>query len=693
MAAWNQLKPLLYVEKLAYDTTQLDVRVQYEDQDGAHRQVASTHVVQHAWAVAFSHSLSADLQDPTANHDNLCILTGKYGAVVRASENTVGETTADVLNSVWAPDALETPMSKLFKTCVRFVEVDEAGSNARAEALVLEQRRVNGDSGWCHLHVLCLAHKVHAMAAKTWALQRETITNTIAVCKHQRMAGNTKSLSDHVGSIVRNELRVVHTGYHLNAKARQFRSVVQKYLMPPTRRPKLRSMFLAVLEYFNADWTSSTPVHVCTGCCASEDVSRETGVRLLMQLVSHMHPHMFSRANWTSWADTLPFFGLACCFHDGLIARAFVQAFQKRPGPLGAEVNLDTATVTEFGDIGFDADAQPHEPENEQEHIRIENARTLRLCLLYLSRRTEELMQDVFLLRVCLQPQMDLMHAIIHSVSEAWETAQLQSMWSEHVRQFRPLKLHKRADLALFHQAVLAQFLDPTLWQWFVQTEKFASTLLRNSMQSGALAWQTVDLRVQNLPYKLFSLLEREDLEDKAFALLQIPQCGRDDFSMRFLRVHSSVEKLCSQEAHAALYILAHLWTSTTFSTESLHARNLRRSKARIMTQRIEVCDLAVAHSLAPHPWLQSAVEQKKPESTKRKSKHNDAVPEKRRRKNPGSGGAWRAFNHIQLGGRKFDGASVGQLAVAYRALSPNSKHYYETLGAAGALQSSSEST
>eukprot|EP00971_Amphidinium_carterae_P351764 6492268-Amphidinium_carterae.3 len=692
MAEWKQLKPLMYVEKLAYDTTQLDIRVQYADQEGAHRQVASTHVVQHAWAVVFSQCLSADLQEPAEGHDRLCILTGRYGASIRASENTVGETTADVLNSIWMPAELEQKrMSKLFPTCVRFVEVDEAGSNGRAEALILEQRRGLGDNQWCHLHVLCLAHKVHAMAAKTWALQKSCISHIIAVCKHQHMAGHMVSLSDHAGHSVRQELRIVHEGYHLSTKARQFRKIVEQYFMPATSKPKLRSMFLAVLEYFNADWTLPTVVHVCTGCCASEELSRETGVRLLTQLVSCMHPHMFSRANWTSWADTLPFFGLACCFHDGLIAKAFVKAFRKGSSTTGAEENL----ATEFGDIGADPNA-PQDVDNEQDRIRLENVRTLRMCLLFFSRRTEELMQDVFLLRICLQPELALMHAIIHTVSDAWETTQLKSMWSIHVREFRPLRLHKRVDVATFHQSVLAQFLDTTLWQWFVQTEGFASMLLQLSMRSGALAWQTVDLRVQQLPYKLFTLLERDNLEAKSSELLRIPMCGRDDFSKRFLQVHNSVEKLCSSEVHSTLYVLAHLWTSTTFATEALHARNLRRAKGRTMTKRIEVCDLAVAHSLAPHPWLQPAVVKTKADSepTKRKSgklKHCDAAPEKRRRANPGAGGAWRAFNHIQLGGRKFDAASVGELACAYRALSPQSKHYYETLGAAGSLQSWSQ--
>eukprot|EP00971_Amphidinium_carterae_P040789 800522-Amphidinium_carterae.1 len=145
-------------------------------------------------------SSSAPLPSVSPVLDDYFVLEGEFSPSIRASENSTGETTLAVLESCPKPPA---ELLALFKTCVRHCETDECGSNARAEQLfLLQQEQVP----WLHCHFHCLAHKAHACASKTWALQPTTVSSVIHTCKVLQGSGALARVKDAVADILAEKL-------------------------------------------------------------------------------------------------------------------------------------------------------------------------------------------------------------------------------------------------------------------------------------------------------------------------------------------------------------------------------------------------------------------------------------------------------------------------------------------------------
>ena len=70
------------------------------------------------------------------------------------------------------------------------------------------------------------------------------------------------------------------------------------------------------------------------------------------------------------------------------------------------------------------------------------------------------------------------------------------------------------------------------------------------------------------------------------------------------------------------------------------------------------------------------------------KRKHNEDIPpeDQPQKKRKRGGGAWRAFVHLECGGRKFSKPLIQELQRRYRSLSPTSLRRYEQIGHAGRL-------
>ena len=193
-------------------------------------------------------------------------------------------------------------------------------------------------------------------------------------------------------------------------------------------------------------------------------------------------------------------------------------------------------------------------------------------------------------------------------------------------------------------------------------------------------------------PYRLFELLGEHNaaLEEAALALTQTPSCMRDRFAKHFLAAYPSVPDLMGAEARVLLLCLARQVTGTTYSTERLHSRNLRRAKGRASTQRINIKDLALPHVAFAgprycHKSVQSSRSSNRPGRPKRKSADPDPQlhrPSKKKR--TGGGGAWRAYVHLNLGGRQITPAVSMELGAGYRNLTQEQRQHYEDIGRAG---------
>ena len=485
-------------------------------------------------------------------------------------------------------------VTQLFDCCVRLTETDEGGANPVAEAMIFKDRSLQDKKRlWGHAYIICLAHKTHACTTKLFSLQENLISIIIHSCKTLFGAGAFSTLREVATELLLQRFaRVSVKDTCLDDGALAFRAQLMTYFLPATSTPKKHATVAAALSFFNGDLRKEQITHVCNNCCENEVVSRKKASTLFRHLLQAVRPAMFARNNWVAWAESLVFFGVADGFHH-LIVDAWQTAFSGKNTIDPQETTMAEASVDYLHMSTQSADntgtARSAE-EDAQQRAREEHARSLKMSLTGMRRG---LWQQVLLLRVPLEPVRGLMHFLTHSISQQWEEEQMKNMWLLGIREFRGLLLHNGEVLPTFFEKTLSQFQDASLWQEFGQTEEFRSRIFRYTFRPGAVAYQLVQKRVEGLPFSLLTLLgSGPDLAREAARLLSIPACMRDSFSAMFLNKFSSVELLLGPTAKHILFIFARRCKCSTYSTERLHSKNLRRAKSRAETHRMSVKDL-----------------------------------------------------------------------------------------------------
>ena len=143
--------------------------------------------------------LASDQQPP-----KFTILRGHDSPQVRVAAGNTGELTYATLRSCCTlPDLVRDT----FTVKVRLSETDDAGSNSRAEASALTQQR--GD--WMHLHLLCMCHKVHSCAQRTFSLASATTSGIIHSCLQIATGGFVRRLREACLALVRSCLKSPQT--------------------------------------------------------------------------------------------------------------------------------------------------------------------------------------------------------------------------------------------------------------------------------------------------------------------------------------------------------------------------------------------------------------------------------------------------------------------------------------------------
>eukprot|EP00971_Amphidinium_carterae_P318519 6330984-Amphidinium_carterae.1 len=206
-------------------------------------------------------------------------------------------------------------------------------------------------------------------------------------------------------------------------------------------------------------------------------------------------------------------------------------------------------------------------------------------------------LESVLLLKLSLVPQQRLMHFMVNTISASWDAEQIRSHAETHRRTYRPLLLHQGAELDEYFRCVMQTLLDPRYWRQFAETEEFRSVLLRHCMRCAAVTHQLIQLKVSQCPYRIYSLLVRDEhLQERAAEILALPPCCLDHFAAHMCRTYKTASELAGEEVHALLRQVATTSMCTTYTTERLHARNLRRLKSRVMTKGLHVKDLGLPH-------------------------------------------------------------------------------------------------
>ena len=632
----------------------------------------------------------SSLTPDTPGNLEVFILEAHFSPQLRPAAATNAETVQAILASSFeAPASLST----LFQTTLRFCESDAGKSNPRAEAFVMSQR-----PGWQHMHWLCLAHKIHGAATKTWQLQLPTVSAVIHTCKHLSTSGSFAKLKVAVADLVRERFQYRQDISSSRLIVSNFKEHIMQYMAPADGFPRRHAIMKLAKDFFNGDWLDAKRVtHHCTGpaCCQSPERSLEKAVLLTQKLCSTLHPRMFSRANWLHWSKTLEWFGvgggLHNIFHEAF-SRAFTQqhiAWEQQAAHTTADAELDFPGQLDGAIGGVCAQQDPQQPiaqldaSDRYAAERQSNAHSLKVAMAFLP----ELFDATYLMRITLEPQRQLMHEVLHLTSRQWEAKQIFAEQQGVPREFRGLLFHEGRMFEKFFRKTWMLLTDPSTWAQLPETESFRSDLCRFLMRSASVVQQLVVTTTTTFPFKLLLLLKHDDhAEARALEILSSPACSRCNFTKHFLELHNTVEKLLSPAAQETLRAIGRLGHGSTYVVERLHSTNLRRSASRAVTHR------STLHHLALHHAARAGAPMFAPQIDKPKRKEKKVAPTENEldtglpaatQKPTGGGGAWRAFCHLHLAGRKFDNTIMRELASGHNALDAEQREYYAAIGRA----------
>ena len=662
---------MAFIERVAYDETPLMLRV-FFDVDVAAKQKSTCWVIETEWLMLLrKENHERELEAP-----NYFVLRGCLTPQVRATIKGTGESVRDVLKS-----CMQVPVELLhsFGTHVRICESDEAGANGRCEALVMRERAGIEHQSWGHFSSICLAHKLHNCATRTWALCKDTLSPIIHCCLHLRLAGSVQKLREAVPSLVQSELHVLH-GVALSPCDQQFREKLLDFCLPPHTKPRKRAAVLVLASMLNGRWEEGSPLtHLCHhGCCSSQAESQMKVAWALDKALGALQPGVFSKNNWAEWASSLSLWLLGSVMHD-FIGKLFRRAFS----------NTEVHQNADNDDVPWFAPPQEAVPDDaDQDRFnqeRLERAKTLKISLEFMSKPR---FVDIHLLRVSLEPEKRLMSSLLHSVGQDAELEELHQNMETGRRDYRVLRWLRGEELNAFFTTSLSQLHDTLLWSEFPETEAMRSSLLKVCCAPAAIAWQLIVIRVQGCPYRVLGLLEEQGAEDLANSLRALPDCQLDSFTREFLLKYDSVEMMLSQEAKELLSAMACVLQTCTYNTERVHSKNLRRARKRVSVTIPDVKHIALSHMhAAGEQCFRPSVAAPNPQNPRKRgrpAKSGTGQPQAKKRR--GGGGAWRAFQHSVGGSRRFTAEPVKELARAYRALTPDELALYADVGRAGCL-------
>ena len=578
------LEPLAAVEHISYDATPAEVRAPVIT-DNARAVKVKVFAIEYEWAFLVK-LLPTPLEGVVVDEKSkYLILRCVCSPAARMVENATAETTRNVLlSSQHLPRGVESVFgSKIY----RLSETDEDGSNLKAERLMASIRSEHFQDGL--LHCVCTAHKAHAAAERTWALLPDIMSGLIHLSKAMADLAVMQAAKNMLVQEVA-KLQVWFAEPVLQSEAVSFREHVQTMFMPSRQEPRRRARMEMVCAFLNGDWRmQNTLVHFCVPgkCCENRAESVLKLQRLLPKALFSLRPTMICKGNWLAWSHQWNFFGWAACLHG--VLQSVLLAVLSGHMPADAHAPQNDAEPGPWLDIPGAGAPPDGQVEDAIERLRQERNATLRVAVAFLKKSW---LQHFWLMRVALSGQIHLMKTIVDNTSAHHEVSQLVAEQQEGSRDFRVLALHQNRLVNTMLQSTCENICHATLWQHVPETEELRSNILRLLLRPAAVAWQLISCRFRAWPWKLFELLDNPT-EACAQALLHEPRCLRDSWSQKFVDTYSTVGELLSETCLQVLKLLATLLQTTTFSTERAHSRNLRFSKRRAHSKRMDLPQLA----------------------------------------------------------------------------------------------------
>eukprot|EP00971_Amphidinium_carterae_P059182 1169999-Amphidinium_carterae.2 len=683
-----------FIERMSYDATPCELPVAYAG-EGMSKVRAKLFAVERTWAMV----ISAGMESFT--------LRGTLSNAARVSDRETAENIRNVLLDV---EFLPANVDNVFKKVIRIAETDELAANCKAERILVETRSAQWRDGT--LHAICMAHKAHSSAEKTWEFMSHTISGAIHCYKALQDGTIMHRLRKAMREEIPLRLQVYYQGSPPQASKKMRERLLEMCLPPPTA-PKRRVHAQRTLALLNGNWLRKSVLeHYCKpGCCRDIQETRTKLVNNLPKALLSQKATMLNRSNWTEWHTQMNLFGLLSgphCFGQELLARILTQ------GPAAADIPLEDVEPI-VGNTHAEAATAANTLLHTEEELppqdlyqleRKENARSARIAAEWLS---GNMLEDLYILRSALVPEVHLMSALLQATSVEVEVNKIIQREGAQEDDLRVLQLQEGGVLHMMTRACRLQLSDSQPWAWLLGTEGRHSKVFKTASRSPAVVYHHCIFRHELFPWHLFKILDPK--VDKR-EIVQTKRCLLDPFSKKFLDDFCIDGELTQHGVHV-LQVMADMLVLNTFSTERVHSSTSQRLKHRHHARRMSLPDVAVMHmGLAAPPWIRqwlaksASDEQNKKiglpnrkrgpkpkEGSRRKCKRESdraacppsTAPAAKRPR--GGGGAWRAFQHVHMAGKRLDAESIKDLCAKYHQLSESEREYYVELGKKGSLQ------
>ena len=376
LAKTNQAKTLFFCSHWRYDETPLKIRAMSEDANTTSGlQIQKTFVVETQY--------KALLQKPSARDSDLSqslIVVGLFSPRVLTAQNASAKTIMKVIETASSiPDRAYT----LFDYAWKVVETDEGGANMRAEAGFQQSQPIPT------LHQVCVAHKVHTVGSRTWALPPFTEVE-LGIAKSMKLLKQPGAFATFVEGAVGVAVEHLQFADDISDDAKAWQTSTLALFAPSPFQSSRGGALVRTLasKLFNGDWRQGSVQHVCRGCCQDRaDLERKVR-RWLPKLCAALRARLLNKGDWLNWHSCLFFCGFLSRFHNlfqATLERTFVRV-EVEPVPQGLR-----------------AGTEGHE----------EFSVLLRATTTFWSRQVSA--HDLFIFRTATYPQQKLMFAIINN--------------------------------------------------------------------------------------------------------------------------------------------------------------------------------------------------------------------------------------------------------------------------------------
>ena len=690
----RHLKAVAFLEYCSYNETKMKTKIRWRGSADSEAEVSNVFVVIRNWAMVFQKMPTTE-----ATHDgdpqqllasDYFVLRGQFSPFVRAGTTTSGEACLAVLQSC---DVVPEEVADIFSICIRQSETDEAGGNTRAEHLLMAHR----PDSWILHHSLCMAHKLHSAARKTFQMSKKE-SDLISAIVHASLqlseAGAAMKMREACWVIAREELHLSRTPALVDEAGLRLKDEVLALFLP--EEPRKRAWISKLASFLNGDWRQKELQHHCDGCCVDLEEASTKLAHMLSKLVTTLRPSVLNKANWMSWSSSLRLFGLGGAMHH-VLARIFFKSrstlalvpdvADPEADPAQIHHDVDPHGLVVYGQvvppIAYAAD------DDDLERLRKQRKHSARVAECFFQ---GNFFNDVFLLRAALHGEVTIMSELLHLCSEASVIQRWAQQQAEGATTFPVLELRRFVATKKMAQEAFKYLQSSLDYLDVVATEAVRSNALRLMARPAAVWFELVELRVLGYPYRSFDLLKADMATAEARNLLDCSQCLLDPLSSMLREQYASLEGLQSQECQQVLHVLASMGQVTTYQGERLHSSNQRRSK-RAHVHPMQLHDVALCHMgfagiplFAPSPPSKARKPTGRPPKKKRVLQGDDAEGRNTKRRR-GGGGAWRFFLSQRLAGQQFSSQRVKELAQEFHSLGPEDKARFKEIGRQGRFQ------